>query len=469
MRWQPGLKARLALMSATAVALAIAVVSVLAWWATDRTMRSEIDRTLTNSPLSARFEQRGSFDVQDLCTIGPTFGAILQRGIGAVQVVRADGTSCAVAQEAAIPVTREDIAVAAGGEATAPRDAETTTGTHVRAITFPLRDGYAITVWRDLTELDNTVRTLFLALLISGGLGVLGALCAGLVVARAGLRPLDNLTDAAEHVAATQNLNVPIAVTGTDEVARLALAFNRMTSALEGARQRHNQTIADASHELRTPLTSLRTNIELLVRSEDQQRALAPGDRRDLLRSLSGQLQELTHLTSELSLLAHQEPAVEQVPVAVDEVVRRAVQRASRRGHHTITTDLQPWTVRGDPAALERAVLNLLDNAVKFSPPKSAVAVRLRQGLLEVEDQGPGIPESEHRQVFQRFWRSPSARALPGSGLGLAIVADVAETHGAQVGVTASATGGAIVSIRLPPFNALSGDAGRGDTPAHAV
>jgi two-component system sensor histidine kinase MprB len=454
MRWRPGLNARLAMMSATAVAIAIAAVSVLAWWSTGRTMRAEIDRALMAVPMSNRFQLVNdplrAVNFEALCGASQGLPAAIQSGIGSLQLIRADGSSCTPAQVPPVPVTAADVDAASGGAATAVRDATTTTGVHVRVITFPVTDGYALMVWRDLTEMDNTLSTLSLALLLAGGMGVLGALSAGLIVARAGLRPLNNLTGAAEHVAATQNLNVPIAVTGDDEVARLGRAFNKMTTALEAARQRHNQLIADASHELRTPLTSLRTNIELLVRSEDRARPLPPADRRDLLHSLSAQVQELSLLTSELSLLTHAEPAVEPVAVRFDEVVRRAVHRASRRGHHTISTDLHPWEMVGDPGALERAVLNLLDNAVKFSPPKSTVTVRLRDGLLEVEDEGPGIPEFERQQVFQRFWRSPTARALPGSGLGLAIVADVAESHGAQVGVSQSRAGGAVVSIRLP-------------------
>lgn len=454
MSWRPGLNARLAMLSAAAVAVAIAAVSVLAWWSTSRIMHAEIDRALTSGPFASRFQRvdtsAASLNLEILCNSGSGIATALQSAAGSLQLVRADGSSCTFAQAPSVPVTAADIAAASGGPATDIRDATTTNGIHVRAVTFPVSNGYAVTVWRDLTELDNTLSTLSLALLLAGGLGVLGALSAGLIVSRAGLRPLNNLTHAAEHVAATQNLNVPITVTGTDEVARLARAFNEMTTALEAARQRHNQLIADASHELRTPLTSLRTNIELLVRSEEQSRALAPDDRRDLLHSLSAQVQELSQLTSELSLLTHDEPAVEPVPVRLDEVVRRAVHRASRRGHHTISTDLRPWELVGDPAALERAVLNLLDNAVKFSPPKSTVRVRLSDGVLEVEDEGPGIPEAERQQVFQRFWRSPAARAMPGSGLGLAIVADVAESHGARVGVTRSGKGGAVVSIHLP-------------------
>ncbi|MET0493275.1 MAG: HAMP domain-containing sensor histidine kinase [Actinoplanes sp.] len=450
MRWRPGLRARLALISAAAVAVAIALVSVFAWFVTARTMQNQIDRTMITGLESARFQRLPGFDPEELCRLTQRLPTSFQQGVGSLQLVRADGSSCPLVPGEQVPVTAGDAAVAAGGSATGPRDATSSDGTHVRVAAVPLTRGYAVMMWRDLTELDNTLRTLALVLSLAGGLGALGALSAGLLVARAGLRPLDHLTGAAEHVAATQNLNVPIAVTGKDEVARLAGAFNKMTGALDAARQRHNQMIADASHELRTPLTSLRTNIELLVRSEDEARALDPADRRDLLHSLSAQVQELSQLAGELSLLAHHDPPVEAVGLRFDEVVQRAVDRASRRGRHPIEVDLQPWSLVGDPGALERAVLNVLDNAIKFSPPGSTVSVCLRGGLLEIADQGPGIPESARRQVFQRFWRSPEARSMPGSGLGLAIVADVVEGHGGQVGAGASRSGGAAVTIRLP-------------------
>jgi two-component system, OmpR family, sensor histidine kinase MprB len=441
------MKRRLALMSAAAVAIAIAVVATLAWLATSRVMHAQIDRALDAGSLSRRLP--AVVGPETVCVLIERGTQFTQGGVGSIQLVRPDGSVCAADPDSHIAQRL------AGG---AIQDAETTDGLHVRAASVPLAEGYTLVAWRDLTELDNTLNTLAVALLVVGGLGALAALTAGWVVAWAGLRPLDHLTMAAEHVAATQDLNVPIAVSGSDEVARLGGAFNKMTSALEAARQSRQQLIADAGHELRTPLTSLRTNIELLVRSESEGRELPEQDRHDLLRSLSAQVQELTQLTGELSLLTHDEQPLEVVPVRLDEVVRRAVGRASRRGRHVITTDLQPWTLAGRPSALERAVLNLLDNAIKFAPPGSAVTVTLRDGVVSVADEGPGIPEYERPQVFQRFWRSPAARAMPGSGLGLAIVADVATAHGGHVDVGASPAGGSTFSIRLPgsPVQLLS-------------
>lgn len=280
--------------------------------------------------------------------------------------------------------------------------------------------------------------------------GALLASIVGLLVAQAGLRPINDLTRAAEHIAATQDLTVPIGVRGDDEVARLALAFNAMTSALARAGERQQQMVANASHELRTPLTSLRTNIELLVRSEHSGRALPPADRLALLESVTAQLSELGELVSELTVLSHPDPTPTAVPVRLDEVVRRAVERASRRGDHVLDLQLDPWEFDGDPAAMERAVLNVLDNAIKFSPPSSVVHILLDRGVLTVTDSGPGIAADEQDLVFDRFWRSPRARGMPGSGLGLAIVADVVAGHGGSVSATTAPTGGAVISLRVP-------------------
>lgn len=200
--------------------------------------------------------------------------------------------------------------------------------------------------------------------------------------------------------------------------------------------------VADASHELRTPLTSLRTNIELLVRSELSDRALPPTDRRALLEGVTAQLAELGDLVSELSVLSNPDPAPTAVPVRLDDGAHRAVERASRRGDNVVDLQLDPWEFDGDPAGMEHAVLNVLDNAIEFSPPSSVVRIRLDRAVLTVSDSGPGISVEGQDLVFDRFWRSPHARAMSGSGLGLAIVADVVSAHGGSVSATTAPTGG---------------------------
>jgi two-component system sensor histidine kinase MprB len=138
--------------------------------------------------------------------------------------------------------------------------------------------------------------------------------------------------------------------------------------------------------------------------------------------------------------------------------VRRAVARVGPRSdRHTVSSQLEPWTIcEADPAALERAVVNLLDNALKFSPADTHVRVALRQGILTVDDQGPGVPPADRPHVFERFWRSAQARSVRGSGLGLAIVAEVAVAHGGLVSMGEAPGGGTRVTLTVPGTGTLA-------------
>jgi two-component system sensor histidine kinase MprB len=293
-------------------------------------------------------------------------------------------------------------------------------------------------------------------LLLVSGVGVIGAGAAGLAVARAGMRPVDKLTDAVENIARTEDLSIriPVEDDSADEIARLSRSFNSMTSSLASSRELQQQLIADAGHELRTPLTSLRTNIELLARSEETGRAIPPADRKALLSSVTAQMTELAALIGDLQTLSrsdagHQADRLQVV--ALQETVDSALRRARLRGPElTIRADIRPWYVRAEPSGLERAIVNILDNAVKFSPEGGTVDVILRDGELTVRDHGPGIPTEELPHVFDRFWRSPSARALPGSGLGLSIVARTVQQSGGEVSLTPAAGGGTVATVRLP-------------------
>jgi len=283
------------------------------------------------------------------------------------------------------------------------------------------------------------------------------AALAGVAVARAGLRPVQRLTWATERVAATGDLR-PIPVEGSDELARLTLSFNGMLDALAASREQQRRLVADAGHELRTPLTSMRTNLELLAAAERPGAPTLPeGDRAEILDDVSAQVTELSTLVGDLVELARDDPPlVTHEPVELTEVVERALERARRRaGDVEFVTTLVPWTLVGDATALERAVLNLLDNAAKWSPPGATVRVQMRpvEGswvLLEVADAGPGIAEQDLPWVFDRFYRADGARTMPGSGLGLAIVRQVAHRHGGAVGAGRAPEGGALLVLRLP-------------------
>ncbi|MFD8319249.1 sensor histidine kinase [Kitasatospora purpeofusca] len=286
--------------------------------------------------------------------------------------------------------------------------------------------------------------------------GIILAAVAGRLVARSALKPVDQLTDAVEHIARTDEVGTTIAVQGDDEIARLSTSFNSMSTALANSRERQTRLIADAGHELRTPLTSLRTNVDLLIRSDDTGRPLPPATRTKLLGNMKAQMQELTLLIGDLLQLSRPDspkPVRTLSVVAVHEIAERAVERAKLRGPGLVfETSTAPWYVHADAAGLERAVINLLDNAVKYSPPGGTIAVRLDGGVLTVRDHGPGIPQDELPYVFDRFWRSPSSRQLPGSGLGLSIVAQSVREAGGEVSLGPAQDGGpgALATVRLP-------------------
>ena len=309
----------------------------------------------------------------------------------------------------------------------------------------------ALVIAHPLTDINRTLADLRLILLLVGLSGVAVAMGLGYGAARAMIRPVGRLTATAEHVAVTQDLGARIPEEGDDELGRLARSFNAMLGALESSRQQQAQLVADAGHELRTPLTSLRTNIEVLMRTPD----LPNADRDELLGDVRAQLEELTTLVGDLVDMARDdEQLAEPVAVRLDEIVERAVERARRRATTlNFVVHLDQGSVRAQPALLERAVLNVLDNAAKWSPPGGQVEVTLRRGatwVLEVRDHGPGIAPEDLPRVFDRFYRAPTARSMPGSGLGLAIVRHAVQSHGGSVSVQLPAGGGTLLHIELP-------------------
>ncbi|MEU0008596.1 HAMP domain-containing sensor histidine kinase [Streptomyces sp. NPDC006314] len=471
------IRARLAMLVAAAVAFAVAAVSVTCWFIVQRKLYDQVDKDLQKT---AQPQREGNV-VSALMTCPQQPNGSVPAGLHAhgtyyyLQLVKRDGTTCVSADSAGrVKPTSADTGVIARANDSGGvlldgllRDGTDSEGNAVRVLTQPLTISQgrgvppqlypdtALQVAIPLKSTRDTLKDLALVLLLVSGIGVVGAGAAGLAVARAGLRPVDKLTEAVEHVARTEDLGIRIPVDehSEDEVARLSRSFNSMTTALAGSRDLQQQLIADAGHELRTPLTSLRTNIELLTRSEETGRPLPPEDRKALLASVKAQMTELASLIGDLQELSRSEgQRGERLQVvAFRDTVEAALRRARLRGPElTITADLEPWFVRAEPSALERAIVNILDNAVKFSPGGGTVDVRLSSGVLTVRDHGPGILEDELPHVFDRFWRSPSARALPGSGLGLSIVARTVQQAGGEVALARAEGGGTVATVRLP-------------------
>ena len=327
------------------------------------------------------------------------------------------------------PVSDRDLAVVAGQEKPYFSDVSYL-GQKYRVYTSPLKD----VLIRVARPRDDGAATLNRLLLLLIGLTVAGGFVATVAARLAAgrvLRPVRQLTEAVEHVTATQELTARVATGGRDEIGRLARSFAAMMAALEGSMRAQRQLVADASHELRTPLTSLTTNLELLSEPGGSADPQAPA----LLRAAGEQARELAGLVNDLVDLArYGETETHLEESRLDLLAERAVHRAARRVPAVrFELDLAASQVRADADALERAIGNLVDNAIKWSPPGGLVRVVVAAGEVAVSDEGPGIPAADLPFVFDRFYRSPTARARPGSGLGLAIVRQIAETHGGRI------------------------------------
>ncbi len=325
-------------------------------------------------------------------------------------------------------------------------------GVHVRVLTEALRSGDgAVQVARPLTEVDHALRNVLLVLAAIAAAGVALAAGLGAVVARAALAPVERFTQRTEAIAGNLDTAERIAAKGDDELARLARSFNATLDALERSVDAQRHLVADASHELRTPIASLRANIQTL---EDFDR-LHPQDRAALQADIVAELDELTALVADVVELArgNKPPGVLEDDVRVDRIVAALVARAQARAgvHVTLRADLEETLVRGEPERLNRAVSNLIDNAIKWSPPGGVVDIRLHAGTLTVRDRGPGFEPTDLARVFERFYRADDARRRPGSGLGLAIVRQAAEAHGGSAVAENAAGGGAELRVRFSP------------------
>jgi two-component system sensor histidine kinase MprB len=444
-RWT--IKRRLSVAAASAVAIAVVFASAGAYVAVRAKLRGEVDSSLRDRAGEIqRFQARAQILGIPVPAPVPPDGAEARFGGagGRVQYIDPSGQARVGRGDFTIPVDPAAVSVAKGASGAKLRD-DHVSGHHLRVITVPLGGGGAIQVARPLDEVDSVLNGLLLmfAGIAIGGV-VLAAVLGGLV-SRASLRPVQRFTEETESIASAPDLGRRLDAETDDELGRLARSFNSTLEALERSVAAQRHLVADASHELRTPLASLKTNLEVLLTD----RELPPPERRELLRDLVEQADELTLLVGDIVELARRGEPVEAFDdVPVHELVERAVVRAQR---HAPDVDfqlaLEPLTVHGAADRLDRAVANLLDNAAKWSPPGGMVDVRLHDGELIVRDHGPGFGDDDLPFVFERFYRASDARKLPGSGLGLAIVRQVAESHGAKVQAENAAGGGAVLRL----------------------
>ena len=328
----------------------------------------------------------------------------------------------------------------------------------VRVITMAFPDGGAIQLARETGEADRVLDGLRIRLLLIALTGIVVAAAVGFALATRIVRPIRRLTTTAEHIAATRDLTTPVPAAGSDEIGSLSASFTTMVESLAESQDQQQRLISDASHEMRTPLTSLRTNLELLARAE----LAAPGslsaeDRRAVIDDLQFETGELTALLTELVELATDRAGGEEsVPVDLTVLTSGVAERARRRTGRAISVVGPDGTGTGTGVVvtvrqhmIERAVSNLIDNAVKYSPDGAPVDVIVDGTRVEVRDHGNGIAAADLPRIFDRFYRATEARTAPGSGLGLAIVSQIVDGHGGRV-FAGNHGGGAAVGFELP-------------------
>jgi two-component system, OmpR family, sensor histidine kinase MprB len=454
---------RITIASAAAVAIAVVLASLLTYVLTSHQLRSQIDAQLHHR---AR-EASGLQGVLSIRTHPHLFGRLPptpEQIRGYQQLVSSSGAILArSSQLTSLPVDPGTHRLAARGGQPFLRDVEVH-GIHQRVLAEPFGEGRALELALPLTEVDSLLARLrlILAAIVIGGIALAALL--GRLVAGAAVGPLKRLSQTTEHVALTQDLSSRIEPSGEDEIGRLASSFNAMldalqesVSALDDSVHAQRQLVADASHELRTPVTSLRTNIEIL---QQQGENIPHEDQQRLLGDVVEQIEELTLLIGDLIDLGRgEEPSADTEDVRLDLMVAEVVERTRRHAPATVLLlEVLPTIVSAVPARLERAVSNLIDNAVKYSPPGEPVEIGLRGAELTVRDHGPGISREDLPHVFDRFYRGAEARGRPGSGLGLAIVRQVAHQQGGTVAAEPAPGGGTLMRLHLPGAETMDYD-----------
>ena len=442
------LRTRFVLVSASLMFVLATGMSIGAYRIASNQLQSQVESSLDQR--ASRILQimgRRGFNWNDAFGQGPVNQAIMQTEVDAItQIVLPNGQVLGRREYPRLPIDKGDRSLSVDGKRI-HRSSTIIDRHEFRTLTVVADDGSLIQVAKDtqiILNAQNGMRTWFP---IYAAIAVVISALFGWLFARRISKPIEDLALTAESIAATQDLDRTIIVSGRDEVAQLATSFNTMLEALRGSVARQRQLVQDASHELRTPLTSLRANTELLERG-----TLSDADRTSILADMRAEVDELADLSAELSALAIDNRTTEE-PESIDlsDVAHEVAARASRRSGAPVTVhSTTGTTVFARPNQLERALSNLVDNAIKFTNDSSEIEIHVGSFRVEVRDKGMGISDADKPLVFDRFYRATATRSMPGSGLGLSIVTQFASDHNASAYVLDNAGGGAIVGLQFP-------------------
>lgn len=449
------MRGRLSLAYASALIVALAIFALIALAVVDGAQRRALDEQLESTARALRI-------------VGDIRGGRLSVDAGDRRqfntIVSAKTDSAIVLSDGAVAISTDErtarALLSAAPHANAPHYATLTVATErLRVYVSPIsatgvRVGETVT-WGDagaITALDRSVAFGFaLAIPLIAGL----AIFAGSEIARRGLAPLDRIAALASEIEAqdlSRRLRLPAR---NDELGRLGATFDRMLDRLQGAFDRERRFTSDASHELRAPLSVIRAEADLALRRER-----TPAEYRRALETIAAESDALEALTRDLLAAARNASSARDVrgPVDLTLVASTVAQRLSVvAGARRVRVEEAAGgdaIVQGNRALIERAIVSVLDNALKYSSDAGTVEIRISrespQAELTVRDDGPGFSPEALQRGFDRFWRDDDARARDGSGLGLSLAKTIVEHYGGTIVLGNAEPHGAIVRMTFP-------------------
>lgn len=443
------LRTRFLIATSVIVFLTVGILSVAIYATVSKHLLSEVDNTLDARVIAVAesIRPRNGVSPSNRRQRNPLEEALLPIRFDTVtQVIDPRGNVVIALGQVDLPISTDVLAMVTNPLAQRMRATTEIDGVPYRILSVPILRGGALQLGKDISDIESAKEGILLWLFVLGVLAIAASGSAGWFIARRTARPIQKLAAAAEHIAATRELTTTLDISGDAEIEQLATSFNTMLGALRLSREQQQQLVQDASHELRTPLTSLRANSELLERND-----LDGDTKNSILRDMRAEVDELAALTSELSSLASDQRLVEPLQmVDLGDAVEDVIDRARRRSNRVINLQrISPASISVRPSQLDRAISNLIDNALKFCPTSESVDIFVNNKRIDVCDHGQGISDDDKPFIFDRFYRAISTRALPGSGLGLAIVKQFAVDHDAIIGVSDTPGGGATMSIQF--------------------
>lgn len=459
------LRVRLTLWYGSALALVLIIFSVILYAMTARNLRDAVDESLEDTATTAvrSLEERGFLPLlneKELLSQFPELARIDKF----FQIFSPSGTitiSSPNIKHHDVPLSRTALETAFSGQSIF-ESAMYPNEPPLRVISVPIMYRgnllYIVQVGTSMESVGETLRRFLILLIVAIPIALAVSLAGGWFLAGRALRPVDEITLAAQRIAAgdlSQRLGMP---TAQDEIGRLAATFNNMIGRLDASFRQIRQFTSDASHELRTPLTVMKGETDLILR-----RPRPMGDYKVVLESNLEEIDRMTRIVDELLFLSRAdmgEVKMEALPVALEALVEDVHRQARVLGHdrniEVVLGTVTPVVVQGDDLRLRELLLNLVENAMKYSHPGGKVEISLLQerqeARLAITDHGIGIASADHKKIFHRFFRTDVARAhtKKGTGLGLAICAWIADLHKGRVEVQSDLGQGSTFTVVLP-------------------